>query len=308
LLASGGDDGEALPFIASASNTSLNIANAGGKVALVSKLDLITDLSDADIIDFVGYGNANEYEGSSAAHSLNNTTSIRRKDNSGGNTYGLNGNGFDTDDNGSDFYVESDLSNNPPLPVELVSFNFILNRNDVILNWKTATEINNFGFDIERNSALQGVAWEKVGFVKGNGTSNSPKEYSYVDKSLKNKKYQYRLKQIDNDGSYTYSQIVEAVIKQPLNFSVKNFPNPFNPETRITFELPFKSMVSLRVYNLIGQEIATLVNEELEAGVYERNFNTGDLSISKTALPSGIYIYLLQAGEKTISNKMVLIK
>jgi hypothetical protein len=191
------------------------------------------------------------------------------------------------------------------MPVELVSFIAETNKDIVNLSWKTATEIENAGFDIERSKVKSQTSdnfeWENIGFVKGSGNSNSLKEYSFQDKSSKFGKYQYRLKQINTDGTFEYSKVVEVVVNRPLNLFAKNYPNPFNPTTKIVFELPVNSNVNLSIYNLIGQKVATLVDEQLEPGVFERNFNADNM-------PSGIYIYVLKTGTTSITSKMLLMK
>jgi hypothetical protein len=203
-------------------------------------------------------------------------------------------------DNGSGFgLIQAD--NSDPLPVELVSFKTSEVKDVVDLKWKTATEIKNAGFEIERTSTALGMKWENIGFVKGSGNSSSPKEYSYKDKSPKFGKYQYRLKQINTDGTFEYSKTVEVTINRTLNLFAKNYPNPFNPTTKIIFELPNRTNVNLSVYNLIGQKVATLVDEQLEQGVYERNFNAVNLT-------TGIYFYTLNTDESSITNKLLLIK
>ncbi|MFA6980801.1 MAG: T9SS type A sorting domain-containing protein [Ignavibacteriaceae bacterium] len=199
---------------------------------------------------------------------------------------------------------------NQPLPVELTSFNSSVNGKAVNLTWKTATEINNYGFEVERirNEELGIKNWEKVGFVTGAGNSNSPKEYSFTDKSVTSGKYLYRLKQLDNDGQYSYSKEVEADLGTPTAFVLEqNYPNPFNPSTVIRYTLPFESNVKLIVYNLLGEVVKELVSETVSAGYQEVSFDAGKLS-------SGIYFYTLHAtsldGKQTYQSvkKMLLLK
>ncbi len=193
------------------------------------------------------------------------------------------------------------------LPVELVSFNASANSEIAKLNWETATEVNNYGFEIERAPFNQNgtkpsrVDWEKIGFVKGNGNSNSLHKYTFTDKPLGGTKFQYRLKQIDMDGSFTYSKVVEVnlIIN---NFELgQNYPNPFNPSTVINYKLSRKSNVILKIYDAIGNEVATLVNGVKPAGSYNVNFNASNLA-------SGLYIYRIQAGNFTQQKKMMLLK
>ncbi len=195
---------------------------------------------------------------------------------------------------------------NAPLPVELSSFTSKLMNDKVQLNWSTKTEVNNFGFDIERST--DGISFSKIGFVEGHGNSNSEKNYSYTDAPKSSSKYSYRLKQLDTDGKYEYSKIVEVdYVVKPTEYALsQNYPNPFNPSTVIKYQLPKDNFVSLKVYNAIGQEVANLVNEVKPTGVYEVNFDASNLS-------SGIYYYILRIGsgssnEFTRTNKMVLLK
>jgi len=194
-----------------------------------------------------------------------------------------------------------------PLPVELSSFSAVQISNLVTLNWTTATEVNNYGFEIQRSevssqkSALSN--WEKIGFVNGNGNSNSPKYYSFTDNSiLSSGNYSYRLKQIDNDGSFEYSDVVEVLYTAPVQFSLKqNYPNPFNPVTTISYSLPEKAQVRLIVFDVLGREVATLVNKQQESGVYNVKFDASNLN-------SGIYFYQLKAGNFSEVKKLSLLK
>ncbi|MEW5798840.1 MAG: T9SS type A sorting domain-containing protein, partial [Bacteroidota bacterium] len=143
----------------------------------------------------------------------------------------------------------------------------------------------------------------KAGFVEGNGTTNAPKEYSFTDSKLNAGKYSYRLKQIDRDGKFEYSQSVEVTIANvPKEFALEqNYPNPFNPSTMINYQLPMTNHVTLKVYDAIGREVATLVNEVKEAGSYTVQFDG-------TKLSSGIYFARLQSGEKSQVKKLMLMK
>ncbi len=195
-----------------------------------------------------------------------------------------------------------------PLPVELTTFASTVSNGEVILNWKTETELNNYGFEIERqtinnnHSVLSANPWQDIGFVKGSGTSNSPKQYSFVDKNPVNgTNFQYRIKQIDNSGKYKYSNAISVEIL-PTDFSLyQNYPNPFNPTTTIKYSLPVSSKVVLKVYDISGREISTLVNEVKDAGTYEAQFNGSSLA-------SGVYFYRLQAKNYTETKKFVLLK
>ena len=191
------------------------------------------------------------------------------------------------------------------LPVELETFSAKTVNGRVTLRWKAASEVNNYGFEVERkavNSATaaggvtnaSGKGFEKIGFVDGSGNSNSPKDYSFSDAPSGQSAYQYRLKQIDNDGSFKYSKTIEVSLNSPSRFNLEqNYPNPFNPSTNIQFTLPVDAKVVLEVYNTIGQKVATLINREMSSGNHSVVFNAEDL-------PSGIYIYRLHA---TSGNK-----
>ncbi len=237
---------------------------------------------------------------------------------------------------------------NAPLPVELISFTAELIGNAIILNWQTATEINNYGFEIERQILKQAsqptrqvqndnYLWEKVGFVEGAGNSNSPKEYSFFDDKtsevFKNLggldgSIQYRLKQIDFDGKFEYSEIITVETLQatslPTEFALEqNYPNPFNPATTIKYSIPNTVIasarlaetlsrqeakqsqemnVTLKVYDILGNEVATLVNEKKDAGSYRVNFNASNLT-------SGVYLYRLNTSSGyTMTKKLMLLK
>lgn len=188
------------------------------------------------------------------------------------------------------------------LPVELVAFSGKVVGKNVILNWETATELNNYGFDIERS--VTNDNWVNIGFVPGSGNSNSYKHYNFVDSDIQSGNYVYRLKQIDNDGIFEYSTAIEIFVSDPDNFVLyQNSPNPFNPSTMIRYELPVDGFVSLKVFDVLGNEVATLVNEDKTAGVYELQF-----SISNLQLGSGVYFYRVQVGNFIDTKKMILMK
>jgi hypothetical protein len=204
---------------------------------------------------------------------------------------------------------------NTVLPVELVMFNAFAQRTGATLVWQTATETNNYGFEIERRAVsyqLSATSWQKAGFVGGAGTSSSPRRYSFVDANLASGRYAYRLKQIDHDGTFRYSSAAEVEVGlAPSEFKLEpNFPNPFNPSTTIEFTLGMDGHASLRVYNVLGQEVATLFDDVAQAGrVYPVKFDA-------SRLPSGVYFAKLearqtnggQAGKKQIIRKMMLVK
>lgn len=185
------------------------------------------------------------------------------------------------------------------LPVELISFNAVVNGNTVNLKWVTATETNNYGFDIEKSENK--IDWEKIGFVNGAGNSSSTKNYSFNEKNTKSGKYFYRLKQIDIDGTFEYSSIVEVNVSNPQFFSLsQNYPNPFNPSTIIKYQVSISSKVLLMVYDVSGNEVAKLVDELKEPGIYEVNFHPKGLT-------SGIYFYKLKTNSFVETKKMILL-
>jgi len=199
----------------------------------------------------------------------------------------------------SDFAVGGNVDN--LLPVELASFTSSVISASVILKWSTASEVNNSGFDIERKSA--GAVWTKVFNITGNGTTNTAQNYSFEDKNLSSGKYNYRLKQIDFNGNYKYYELSnEVVVGIPAKYNLaQNYPNPFNPSTTINYELPVTNYVSLKVYDTMGKEVASLVNENKAAGFYSIKFDASKLS-------SGIYFYKIQAGDFSSVKKFMLIK
>ncbi|MAT59534.1 MAG: hypothetical protein CMF23_16305 [Ignavibacteriae bacterium] len=204
------------------------------------------------------------------------------------------------------FFNSLEIRSDSPLPVELTSFSALSQSNTVNLTWETATEVNNYGFEIERtitNSKLQIPNWENVGFVEGHGNSNSAKQYSYVDNSVRaGQSYSYRLKQIDFDGQFEYSSIVNVEVGVPMEFNLaQNYPNPFNPSTSIEYSVPSNEFVTLKVYDVLGNTVSTLVNETKEAGKYNVTFDASNLT-------SGIYFYSINAGGFTQVKKMMLVK
>jgi len=203
------------------------------------------------------------------------------------------------------------LGGGNPLPVELVSFTAMLNENPqrITLLWTTATEVNNYGFEVERatsSTTPRQDGWEEIGFVEGHGNSNSPKEYTFVDEESLSGTIQYRLKQIDVDGAFKYSDVVNVSANLPDKFELmQNYPNPFNPTTKISYSLPKKSNVTLKVYNTLGQEVVSLVNKQQTAGRYTVEFNPSDYGLR---LASGIYIYRLTSGAFVSNKKLLFMK
>ena len=193
-------------------------------------------------------------------------------------------------------------SNGTVLPVEFKSFSAAAVGSVVNLKWETATEINNYGFEVYRLSESE-MVWENIGFVNGNGNSNSPESYSYTDYQVPNGNYVYRLKQIDSDGQYEFSQEVKVSINNMLvKYNLhQNYPNPFNPTTTIGYEIAKETHVSLTVFDTMGKEVAILVNEFKPSGYYEVVFNAENIC-------NGVYFYKLQAGDFSDVKKLIYMK
>jgi hypothetical protein len=192
--------------------------------------------------------------------------------------------------------------NTNPLPVELSSFTGKADGNrSVDLKWVTKTEVNNYGFYVEKK--VNDGDWNSITFVEGNGNSNSPKEYGYTDKDVfvGGSKFLYRLKQVDTDGQSEYSDVVEVELV-PTEFDLsQNYPNPFNPSTTIRFSLPKQIQLKLNLYNMLGQLVETIAEGTYEAGYYKVNFNSSNLS-------SGMYIYRIESSDFVKTMKMMLLK
>jgi hypothetical protein len=192
------------------------------------------------------------------------------------------------------------------LPVELTNFTATTTNSVAMLIWQTATEVNNYGFEVQRrvvsSSKSSASNWENIGFVFGNGTSNTSHNYSFTDQKLSTGTFAYRLKQIDNGGAFKYSQEAEVTMSVPKVFALnQNYPNPFNPNTTITFMLAEDSHVSLNVFDMLGREVETIISGEMLAGSYSKQWNAANVS-------SGIYFYRLQAGSFTETKKLILLK
>jgi Secretion system C-terminal sorting domain len=191
------------------------------------------------------------------------------------------------------------------VPVELTSFTASVNDGNVTLNWSTATETNNRGFEVERKS--NDGQYSTIAFLEGHGTTTQEHQYSYVDKKVTGGNYTYRLKQTDFNGSFQYSKDVEVHVKTPTEYSLQqNYPNPFNPSTKIDFSLASDSKVTLKVYDVLGRQVAELLNSNLTAGEHTASFNAVNLT-------SGVYFYKLEAkgvnGNRFTSiKKMILMK
>ena len=186
------------------------------------------------------------------------------------------------------------------IPVELTAFNASVNKNDVVLNWTTATELNNLGFEIQRRS--DNGDYTSLGFINGKGTTTEMNDYSFTDKTVDAGSYTYRLMQKDFDGTFAYSQEVEVDIDLPLDYSLdQNYPNPFNPTTTIRYAIPEDNFVSIKLYDVLGNEVITLVNEQKQAGRYEMLFNASNIA-------SGVYYYQINSGNFTQTRKLMLMK
>ncbi len=190
---------------------------------------------------------------------------------------------------------------NGPLPVELTLFTAALVKNEINLFWKTETEVDNYGFNIERQ--INGKEWNTITFIEGHGNSNSPKVYSYSDKDLftGGSNFRYRLKQIDTDGNFDYSEIIEVEVV-PIEYELsQNYPNPFNPSTTIRFSLPQQTQLKINLYNMLGEIVTTLAEGIYEAGYHKVILNGFNLS-------SGTYVYRLESNNFVQVKKMILIK
>jgi len=186
-----------------------------------------------------------------------------------------------------------------PVPVELTSFTGSIKEKGVELNWSTATELNNQGFEIEKKVNGQ---FQKIGYVPGFGTTTEIKNYSYLDTKFETGKNIYRLKQIDFGGVFEYSNEVDVEVNVPLEFSLEqNFPNPFNPTTTIKYSIADEGFVNLTVFNLLGEKVATLISKNMKPGRYTVDFDANNLS-------TGIYVYRLDSGKNTSIKKMILMK
>ena len=186
------------------------------------------------------------------------------------------------------------------VPVELTSFVGSSADGNILLNWATATETNNSGFEIQR--AADRINFSNIAFVPGFGTTTERRNYSYTDNSASSGTYYYRLKQIDYNGAFAYSDIIEVQVTAPIKFALnQNYPNPFNPSTLISYSIPQNSFVTVKVYDIIGNEVSTLVNQTQSAGKYDVKFDASSLS-------NGVYFYTIKADNFTSTKKMILMK
>ncbi len=195
-----------------------------------------------------------------------------------------------------------EISEAMPLPVTLSEFKVTQNNNEINVLWSTASEINNYGFAIERKN-LDEKQWHKLNFIQGHGTSSTTHNYVYKDKTVqKGEVYSYRLKQIDTDGKVSYSKELQIKVGVPETaVLLQNYPNPFNPTTEIQYYVPTKDFVTIKVFNILGEEIFTVVNKEVESGYHSITFNAVNIS-------SGVYFYKMQTKNYTEVKKMTIIK
>ena len=187
-----------------------------------------------------------------------------------------------------------------PIPVEITAFTANVNGNNILLNWTTATETNNAGFSVERKG-IEGN-WTTLGFVNGHGNSTEINNYIFTDRDVPYGNYTYRLKQTNYDGTYKYSAEVNAEVLPVTTFSLmQNYPNPFNPSTSIKYSLPSEEFVTLKVFDILGREVTTLVNQKQGIGEHTINFDASRFN-------SGVYFYSIRAGKFTDTKKMLLTK
>ncbi|MFA7361280.1 MAG: T9SS type A sorting domain-containing protein [Candidatus Kapaibacterium sp.] len=200
-----------------------------------------------------------------------------------------------------------EITEDQPLPVVLQSFTAAtVNERNVKLNWITGSELNNAGFEVERAEVRsQNLEFSKIGFINGHGTTNTPTNYSFEDIKLNTGKYNYRLKQVDNNGNFAYHKLnseVEVGIPKKYNLS-QNYPNPFNPVTKIDFDLPKDARVKITVFDILGREMKSIINEFRKAGYHTVTFNASGIS-------SGTYFYRFETegGNNIITKKLLLVK
>ncbi len=210
-------------------------------------------------------------------------------------------------------YVDDFFIGGGALPIQLASSAaYVIRDNDVEVAWKTVSETNNYGFEVYRKRGETGD-WTKIGFVQGHGTSLAPQSYSYIDRSLSFGKYNYRIKQIDLDGQSKDYPAMDVTVGTADKFVLaQNYPNPFNPSTMVEFAVPQSGFATMKVYNVLGQEVATLFEENADAGkVYTVRFSAIGGSAfggNASSLPSGLYFYTLKSAGKTDTKRMLLLK
>lgn len=262
-------------------------------------LDLVSSLNYFSLVPL--WTNTNDGEGNFTQFTSNNGKFVTLTSGDFDNDDDIDIAGFDNSIHEISILLNGDV----PLPVELNSFVSVIKSNSVYLNWTTSSEENNAGFDIERSIVIGQTSdgWIKISFIQGHGTTATQNNYDFTDRNLNSGKYNYRLKQIDFNGNYKYYDLAnEVVIGSPEKFEMyQNYPNPFNPVTHLGFGITNLGFVSLKVYDVLGNEVRILVNEIKPAGYYEIEFNG-------SGLPSGIYYYMLEAGSFSQVKKMMIVK
>uniref|UniRef100_UPI0026F26660 reprolysin-like metallopeptidase n=1 Tax=Ignavibacterium album TaxID=591197 RepID=UPI0026F26660 len=279
-------DGNSGPFVVTSPNTNVswpglsaqtvtwNVANTNVTPVNCSNVNILLSVDGGQTYPFVLASNTPNDGSETVILPDNQTNTARIKVEAVGNIF------FDISN--VNFTIAA------AIPVELASFTATSIDEGVLLNWITATEINNAGFTIERG--IDSENFSEIGFVGGKGTTTEPTVYSYLDNSAKQGTYYYRLKQTDYDGTFKYLDVVNVSVNMPTKFALgQNYPNPFNPSTVISWQSPVSSYQTFKIYDILGNEVATLVDEYREAGSYYVEFDASDL-------PSGIYYYKLTAG------------
>ncbi|GMU96052.1 reprolysin-like metallopeptidase [Ignavibacterium album] len=291
-------DGNSGPFVVTSPNTNVswpglsaqtvtwNVANTNVTPVNCSNVNILLSVDGGQTYPFVLASNTPNDGSETVILPDNQTNTARIKVEAVGNIF------FDISN--VNFTIAA------AIPVELASFTATSIDEGVLLNWITATEINNAGFTIERG--IDSENFSEIGFVGGKGTTTEPTVYSYLDNSAKQGTYYYRLKQTDYDGTFKYLDMVNVSVNLPTKFALgQNYPNPFNPSTVISWQSPVSSYQTLKIYDILGNEVATLVDEYREAGSYYVEFDASDL-------PSGIYYYKLTAGSFSDVKKMMVVK
>ena len=210
------------------------------------------------------------------------------------------GSGYTANSGSQGNFTIARITADDPVPVELTSFTASVSGNNVLLQWTTATELNNYGFEVERKT--ENSSYEVVGFVTGSGSTTEPRSYIYTDVKVPDGKYLYRLRQMDFNGTFSFSYEVEVEVNSPAVYALdQNYPNPFNPSTTINFSIAEASVVKIAVYNLLGQEVAVPINEFKEAGPHTITFDASELT-------SGAYFYTIETPQFKQTRKMLLAK
>jgi hypothetical protein len=213
-----------------------------------------------------------------------------------------------TDDPDTDSPSDPTCTAAAQLPVELTAFDALVDGSEVVLSWQTQTETNNAGFDLEHqrladDETTEATDWTKLGFIEGAGTTTRPQSYAYRATDLDAGHYRFRIKQLDFDGTFVYSPIVEAVLEVPRQLMLSpNYPNPFNPSTQIEFTVPSEGRALVEVYSIDGRLVRVLYDAVAEPSrVYRLVFDAARLS-------TGEYVYVLKFNGRLVSQRMVLVK